>query len=178
VFSRGNKKFELFRLPAHVEKAFIKDKVLYVNGLKHTEINANDCENVVIQLINGRPYGLIHKIVDNVVAPRKPIAIATNKVYKIGTYGFKYHILAEDAREEWKRLVKENDFVFDITMDNTNRAVLSINGKSISALMPVGADFDLMNKRVKVVNNMQTNPLDETNGTIKNLQVVIIGEIE
>jgi hypothetical protein len=175
VFSRGNKKFELFRLPAHVEKAYIKDKVLYVNGLKHIDINAEDCDNIVIQVINGRPYGLIHKIVNNIVTPRK--SIVTNKVYNIGTYGFKYHLLAEDPKAEWKRLVKENGYEFDITMDTTNRAVLSIDGKSISALMPVGADFDLMNKRVKIVNNGQTNPINETEASITNLQVMIIAEV-
>lgn len=174
VFSRGNKKFELFRLPTHVEKAYIKDKALYVNGTKHIDINAEDCENVVIQLINGRPYGLIHKIVDNVVTPRK--SVITDKVYNIGTYGFKYNILAEDPKAEWKRLVKENGYEFDIILDNTNRAVLSINGKSISALMP-SADFDLMNKRVKIVNNGQTNPINETDASITNLQVMIIAEV-
>ena len=175
VFSRGNKKFELFRLPAHVEKAFIKDKVLYVNGTKHIDINAEDCDNVVIQVINGRPYGLIHKIVNNVVTARK--SIATNKGYTIGTYGFKYHIIADDPKAEWKRLVKENGYEFDVVLDNTSRAVLSISNKSISALMPVGADFDLMNKRVKIVNNGQTNPINETEASITNLQVMIIAEV-
>lgn len=175
VFSRGNKKFELFRLPAHVEKAYIKDKVLYVNGLKHININAENCDNIVIQVINGRPYGLIHKIVNNIVTARK--SITTNKIYNIGTYGFKYHIIADDPKAEWKRLVKENGYEFDIVLDNTSRAVLSVNGQSISALMPVGADFDLMNKRVKIVNNGQTNPINETEASITNLQVMIIAEV-
>lgn len=178
VFSRGNKKFELFRLPANVESACIVDKVLYVNGNKYIDINANDCENVVIQVINGRPYGLIHKISNNAGAYRKSNVIFGSKTYTIGTLGFKYHIAGENPKDEWKRLVRENGFVFDITMDATNRAVLSINGKSISALMSVGADFDLMNKRVKLVNNAQTNPIKETNASITNLQVVIIGDAQ
>ena len=178
VFSRGNKKFELFRLPAHVESACIVDKVLYVNGNKYININANDCENVVIQVINGRPYGLIHKISDNAGTQRKSNVVFGSKTYTIGTLGFKYHIASENPKDEWKRLVRENGFVFDITMDATNRAVLSINGKSISALMSVGADFDLMNKKVKVVNNAQVNPIKETNASITNIQVVIIGEAQ
>ncbi len=178
VFSRGNKKFELFKLPAYVENACIIDKVLYVNGNKHIDINAEDCEHVVIQTINGRPYGLIHKIVDNVVTQRKSNVVYGSKTYTIGTLGFKYHIMGENPKDEWKRLVKENGFIFDITMDATNRAVLSINGKSISALMSVGADFDLMNKKVKVVNNPQISPIKETNASITNIQVVIISEAD
>lgn len=178
VFSRGNKKFELFKLPTHVENACIIDKVLYVNGNKYTNVNASDCDNVVIQIINGRPYGLIHKISTNVTTQRKNDVVYNSKIYTIGTLGFKYHIVGDNPKDEWKRLVRENGFVFDITMDATNRAVLSINGKSISALMSVGADFDLMNKRVKIVNNMQTNPIDESAASIKNLHVVIIGDAE
>lgn len=178
VFSRGNKKFELFKLPSNVESACIVDKVLYVNGNKYIDINANDCENVVIQVINGRPYGLIHKISNNVITQRKSNVVFGSKTYTIGTLGFKYHIAGDNPKGEWKRLVRENGFVFDITMDATNRAVLSINGKSISALMSVGADFDLMNKRVKVMNNAQVNPIKESNASITNLQVVIIGEID
>lgn len=175
VFSRGNKKFELFKLPASVEKVCIVDKALYVNGNKHININAEDCDNVVVQVINGRPYALVHKIVDNVVAQRKNDVVYGAKTYTIGTLGFKYHIAGDNPKEEWKRVVRENGFVFDIVMDATSRAVLSVNGKSISALMSVGADFDLMNKKVKVINN-NTNPIKETEATITNLQVVIINE--
>ena len=178
VFSRGNKKFELFKLPAHVENACIIDKVLYVNGNKYIDINANDCSDVLINIINGRPYAYIHKISDNIATQRKNSVVFGSKTYTIGTLGFKYHIASENPKDEWKKLVKENGFVFDITMDATNRAVLSINGKSISALMSVGADFDLMNKRVKVVNNAQVNPIKETNASITNIQVVIIGEVQ
>lgn len=179
VFSRGNKKYELFRLPASVEKAYIVDRVLYVNDSKYIDINADDCDNVVIQVINGRPYGLIHKISKNAGTQRKSDVVLGAKTYTIGTYGFKHHIIGSaDPKQVWKQLVKENGFVFDITMDATNRAVLSINGKSISALMPVGADFDLMNKKVKVVNNPQVSPIKESNASITNLQVVIIGEIQ
>lgn len=175
VFSRGNKKFELFRLPMNVEKAYIKDKVLYVNDNKYININAKDCDNVVIQVINGRNYALIHKIAEVVVAPRKNEVVFGSKTYTIGTYGFKYH--SSGNKDEWKRLVIENGFVFDISMDDTNRAVLSINGVSISALMPVGADFDLMNKKVKIVNNPQVSPIKETDASVMNLQVVIIDEV-
>lgn len=179
VFSRGNKKFELFKLPASVEKAYIQDRILYVNDKKYIDINAEDCDNVVIQVINGRPYGLIHKITNNAVTPRKSSVVLANETYTIGTYGFKHHITGTaDPKQAWKQLVKDNDFVFDITMDATNRAVLSINGSSISALMPVGADFALMNKRVKIVNNPTVNPIKESNASITNLCVVIIGDAQ
>ena len=175
VFSRGNKKFELFRLPTNVESACIVNKILYVNGKKYIDINANDCSNVVIQVINGRNYALIHKIADVVVDIRKSDVVFGSKSYTIGTYGFKFH--KAGTKDGWKNLVRENGYTFDITMDSTNRAVLSINGESISALMPVGADFDLMNKKVKVVNDMQTNPLKEADASIKNLQIMIVGEV-
>lgn len=178
VFSRGNKKFELFRLPSTVDSAFIKDKVLYVNDNKYININAEDCDNVVIQVINNRPYALIHKISDNVVNARKNVVIDSSKVYNIGTNGFKYHLTeVEDAKAEWKSIVKNNGFVFDIIMDNTNRAVLSVNGKSIGALMP-GASFDLIGKRVKVCNVPSVNPIKETAATITNIEVVIVDNVQ
>ena len=178
VFSRGNKKFELFKLPMAVEikNVSIANNAMYINGNKHVAIDAEDCENVVIQTINGRPYALVHKNAKHVVTPRSNDVVFGSKSYTIGTLGFKYHIAGDNPKDEWKRLVRENGFVFDIVMDATNRAVLSINGKSISALMSVGADFDLMNKKVKVINNTQTNPIKENTASITNLQVIIIGE--
>ena len=61
-------------------------------------------------------------------------------------------------------------------MDATNRAVLSINGLSIGALM-TGASFDLMNKKVKLVNT-PASPIKFNNASIENMQVVIIGEAQ
>lgn len=188
VFSRGNKKFELFRLPAHVEEACIIDKVLYVNGNKYTNVNANDCDNVIIQVINGRPYALIHKIADNAGTQRKGNAKPYDNVYVIGTNGFKYHIVSDNPKDEWKKIVKDNGYTFDITMDATSRAVLSVNGKSISALMSVGADFALNGKKVKMVNNQtitltngsvaQCGPIKEYNASITDICIVVIGEAE
>ena len=179
VFSRGNKKFELFRLPASVESAYIQDRILYVNGNKYININAEDCDNVVIQVINGRPYALIHKIVDVVVAPRKNDVVYGSKVYTIGVYGFKHYFNGvADPKVAWKNEVIKNGFVFDIVMDESSRVVTKVVDSAIGALMPVGADFDLMNKRVRVVNNAQTNPIKESNASITNLQVIIIGEAE
>lgn len=195
VFSRGNKKFELFKLPEFVESAYIFNKMLYINGNEYRKINAYDCTNVVVQIINSRTYGLIHKIVDKVATPRKSNIICNDTIYTIGTLGFKYHIAGENPKEEWKKIIAEHNDTFDITMDATNRAVLSVleekkdengeivkddNGetvfvrKSISALMS-NASFDLMNKKVKIV-NPQTSPFEETNASIKNIQVIIIGE--
>jgi len=176
VFSRGNKKFELFRLPLSVETAYIINKVLYVNDNKHITVDAADCDNVAIWVINNRPYGLIHKSSDVVVTPRKSNAIYQTTPYTIGTNGFKYHIKDNNPKDAWKALVKENGYVFDITMNATGRAVISINGKSISALM-TDTSFDLNNKKVKIINN-SANPITETAGTINNLEVIIIGEVE
>lgn len=190
VFARGNKKFDLFRLPLSAESVSIKTGYMYVNGKKYIPVNADDCDNVLIWRNEGRPYAHVHKKTDVVATTRQNNVVYGSQIYTMGAYGFKYHIISENPVETWKELVKANGYIFNITMDATNRAVLSTHRKekdengninnvvrSIGALM-TGASFDLMNKKVKLVNDMKTNPIKFNNASIENMQVVIIGESE
>lgn len=175
VFSRGNSKFELFRLPANVESVRIESGNLYVNDRKYMSINAEDCDAVPIKVINCRNYAHIHKKVQRIEAQRGVNVVYNSTVYTIGAFGFKHHIAAGagDLKQVWKQIIAQNGYVCDITMDATNRAVISVNGKSIAALMNT-TNFELMNKRIKFVNSHDT--IKETAATITGLQCVIIGE--
>ena len=176
VFARGNKKFDLFRLPLSAESVSIQSGYMFVNGKKYIPVNADDCDNVLIWRNEGRPYAHVHKRTDVVATTRQNNVVYGAQTYTMGAYGFKYHIMSENPVETWKELVKANGYVFDVTMDATNRAVLSINGLSIGALM-TGASFDLMNKKVKLVNT-SASPIKFNNASIENMQVVIIGEAQ
>ena len=176
VFARGNKKFDLFRLPLSAENVSIQSGYMFVNGKKYIPVNADDCDNVLIWRNEGRPYAHVHKRTDVVATTRQNNVVYGAQIYTMGAYGFKYHIMSENPVETWKELVKANGYVFDVTMDATNRAVLSINGLSIGALM-TGASFDLMNKKVKLVNT-PASPIKFNNASIENMQVVIIGEAQ
>ena len=176
VFARGNKKFDLFRLPLSAENVSIQSGYMFVNGKKYIPVNADDCDNVLIWRNEGRPYAHVHKRTDVVATTRQNNVVYGAQTYTMGAYGFKYHIMSENPVETWKELVKANGYVFDVTMDATNRAVLSINGLSIGALM-TGASFDLMNKKVKLVNT-PASPIKFNNASIENMQVVIIGEAQ
>lgn len=173
VFSRNNKKFELFRLPASVESVCIIDKAMYVNGNKYININAYDQENVPIQVINGRPYAFVHKTVDNTVAQRKGNITIGNR-YIIGVYGFKYHTAQTPAG--WLNTVNNNGLMFDIVLVD-GRVVTRVNNESVGALMPVGADFDLNNAKVRVINDIN-NPVKETNASLTNIIVEVVGEAD
>lgn len=177
VFSRGNRKFELFRLPSNVEEAFIRNGFLYVNDKRYLPVDAYDCDYVAVQVINGRNYGLIQKRAKQVVEQRKADVVYNSTIYTIGAYGFKYHIAAPAGTEKdaWKKIVADNGFVCDIIMDATNRPVISVNGKSIAALMRT-TNFELMGKKIKFVDSHSTKK--ETAAAITGLNCVIIGEAE
>ena len=176
VFARGNKKFDLFRLPLSAENVSIQSGYMFVNGKKYIPVNADDCDNVLIWRNEGRPYAHVHKRTDVIATTRQNNVVYGAQIYTMGAYGFKYHIMSENPVETWKELVKANGYVFDVTMDATNRAVLSINGQSIGALM-TGASFDLMNKKIKLVNT-PASPIKFNNASIENMQAVIIGEAQ
>lgn len=184
VFSRNNDKFGWFRLPKNTETACIQNKVLYVNGAKHSNIEAYDCDNMIINVINGRKYGWVHRAV-MVVADKKlemPTVVSGAKTYVIGAYGFKFHP-ACGSLENWKILVKNNGYCFDITEDDDNRIVMAINGQSICAVTK-GKDtalntFELLNKRVKIVNDQtEGNKIVFNNASISNLKVQVIGDMQ
>ena len=173
VFGRKNKKYELFRVSVkEINSAYVSNGFLFVNEKKYIAVNAEDGP-VAIQVFDGKNFALLHKKAEVVAAPRATKAVS-NQVYTLGTCGFKYH--ASGDKEGWKNLVRNNGFMFDITLDNDSRAVLSINGVSISALMMQNADFALLGKKVVVVNN-DTCPIKETNASITDLRVLVVGEV-
>lgn len=174
VFSRGNKKFELFRLPSFVETASIKDGFMYVNGNKYMPMNAPDSDALLIHAIQDKPYALVHKKAEMTVKRKAILNVGSE--YVIGTFGFKHYLEGTDLVESWKSIVKANGFVFDVLLDNTNRAVISVNGKTISGLMAGGVEYGLINKKVKITNNPSSEPMEFHDASIKNIKVTVIGE--
>lgn len=182
VFSRNNDKFGWFRLPMNTETACIKDKVLYVNDKKHSNIEAYDCDNMIINIINGRKYGWVHRAVQVIADKKLEITtVSGSKTYTIGGCGFKFHT-ACGSIENWKAMVKANNYCFDITEDESNRMVMSINGQSICAVSKAkdtGLNtLELLGKTVKLVNNQATDKIVFNNASIANLKVQIVGDMQ
>ena len=207
VFSRGNKKFELFRMPKNVESAYIKDGYMFINEQRRYEINAEDTPYVVIQIINGNPYALIQKRAEKVVVSSGRKAVCDNKVHYITAVGMKYHITKdkfdniEDKMpnieknytnipvEDWKSLVMKNNFTFDVVMGERGNVYLAVQGYTISSL---NQDFDssLVGTKVKMVNRRtingekigEINYLSKKDGSylssIYNIAIQVIGEAD
>lgn len=171
VFTRNNKKFELYRLPKYVDTVSIIDGYLYVNDKKHAEINADNCEYVPVQLINGKPYALIHKRAEKVTKITKT-KVDHEKIYNIGMiYGFKYSIGSKDA---WKASVKENGFNFEINFDDNSRLVTMVNGTIVGAIK-TNSDTINMSDLVGHIVHITTSPnYSETDSTIKNVCVRVV----
>ena len=171
VFTRNNKKFELYRLPRYAEEVSVSAGYLYVNDKKYAPIDkVDDCEYVPVQLINGKPYALIHK------RSEKVVAVVTSKnigaVYTIDMiYGFKYSC---GSKDEWKRIVKENGYVFTVDLDENSRLSIMVNGQVIGAIKATVTDLhiaELVGHEVKVIGSPNYK---ETDSTIANLVVRIV----
>lgn len=172
VFTRNNKKFELYRLPKYVETVSVIDGYLYINDKKYAPIsNVDNCEYVPVQLINGKPYALIHKRSDMVTEIEKT-SVDMNKIYNIGMiYGFKYSI---GSKDEWKRVVKENNFELEINFDSNSRLVTIVNGTVVGTIK-TNSDTINMSDLVGHVVKVTTSPnYEETENTIKNICVRVI----
>jgi hypothetical protein len=171
VFTRNNKKFELYRLPRYAEEVSVSAGYLYVNDKKYAPIdNVDDCEYVPVQLINGKPYALIHKRSEKVVA-----VVASQNVgaiYSIDMiYGFKYSC---GSKDEWKRIVKENGYVFTVDFDENSRLSVLVNGVVIGAIKATVTDLhisELVGHEVKVIGSPDYK---ETENTIANLVVRVV----
>ena len=178
VFARGNKRFDLFRLPENVESICIEKGVMYVNDKPYRNVRAYDAEIVPIQVINGRPYAMVHKVTDVTVTEDKPVAMPNKAIYTIGAYGFKFHKAGNV--DGWKKLVAENKFMVTVNTDEDDRLVMEINGESICAIISKDAsDFALIGKTVKIVNKSHYAPNDEIKfdtNSIANLKVMIVTE--
>lgn len=171
VFTRNNKKFELYRLPRYAEEVSVSAGYLYVNEKKYAPIDdVDDCEYVPVQLINGKPYALIHKRSEKVVA-----VVASQNVGAVYTidmiYGFRYSC---GSKDEWKRIVKENGYVFTVDFDENSRLSVLVNGVVIGAIKATVADLhisELVGHEVKVIGSPNYK---ETENTIANLVVRVV----
>lgn len=171
VFTRNNKKFELYRLPKFAEEVSVFAGYLYVNDKKYAPIkNVDDCEYIPVQLINGKPYALIHKRSEKVVA-----VVASQNVGAVYTidmvYGFKYSC---GSKDEWKRIVKENGYVFTVDFDENSRLSVLVNGVVIGAIKATVADLqisELVGHEVKIIGSPNYK---ETESTIANLVVRVV----
>ena len=85
-------------------------------------------------------------------------------------YGFRYSC---GSKEEWKRIVKENNHVFYIGFDNNSRLSIFVNGTIISAIKAVSdlSVTDLVGHTVKVIGSPNYK---ETDNTISNLVIKVI----
>lgn len=173
VFTRNNKKYELYRLPRNAEEVSISGGYIYVNEKKYAPIdNVDDSEYVPVQLINGKPYALIHKRSDKVVEIKKS-EIESGCIYTIDMiYGFRYSC---GSKDEWKRIVKENGYAFTVDFDANSRLSILVNGVIIGAVKTTVADLkvnELVGHTVKIISSPNYK---ETESTIANLVVKVVG---
>ena len=184
IFSRENEKYGWVRVPNSANNVSVKDNILYVDGKIIDKINAYDTPNALTKFINNRLYAWIQRRVAEVAEPSAIVenTIVSNKVYTIRAMGFKYY--SSGNVEGWKKLVASNNYMFDIIMEKnedkeTGRVVMSINGMPIASLA-TGKDginmstVELIGRKVKVVNNPNSNPIVFNNNSITNICVAIV----
>ena len=172
VFTRNNKKYELYRLPKYAETVSVLDGYLYVNDKKYGPIeNADNCEYVPVQVINGRMYAMIHKKSDVVVNIETTKDIV-GKVYNLSMiYGFKY---TDSSKDIWKSSVSANGYNFKIDFDDHSRIVTKVNGNIIGSIKVSVADISL-HELVGHTVHITTSPnYEETESTIKNVVVKVV----
>ena len=172
VFTRNNKKYELYRLPKYAETVSVFDGYLYVNDKKYGPIeNADNCEYVPVQVINGRMYAMIHKKSDVVVNIETTKDIV-GKIYNLSMiYGFKY---ADSSKDIWKSSVSANGYNFKIDFDDHSRIVTKVNGNIIGSIKASVADISL-HELVGHTVHITTSPnYEETESTIKNVVVKVV----
>ena len=161
IFSRRNKKFELFRMPKNVESAFIKDGYMFINEQRRFKVDAYDNDNVVIQVINGNPYALIQKKAKE-IAETKPF-VKSKLLHYITVYGMKFYLQPngdEPLVKQWFNIIKENNYSFDIVMDERGDAVIAVNGRIISGLNQ-NFDHSLVGAKVLFCNGRTFTGQDE-----------------
>lgn len=171
VFTRNNRKYELYRLPRYAEEVSVSAGYLYVNEKKYAPIeNVDDCEYIPVQLINGKPYALIHKRSEKVVAVTTSQNVGS--CYTIDMiYGFRYSC---GSKDDWKRIVKENGYVFTVDFDENSRLSVLVNGAVIGAIKATVTDLhisELVGHEVKIIGSPDYK---ETENTIANLVVRVV----
>lgn len=178
IFSRANNKYGWVRVPNSAINVSIKDNILYADGKIISKINAYDCNNAPTKFINGRLYAWIQRRVSEVAEPSAvENTIVSNKTYTIKAVGFKYYSSANV--EGWKKLVISNNYMFDIKLDEAGRIIMTINDMPIASIARGKEDIDmssidLIGRKVKVVNNPNSNPIVFNDNSITNICVTIV----
>ena len=173
VFTRNNKKFELYRLPSYAEEVSVINGFLFVNDKKFAPIeNVTDTDYVPVQIINGKKYALIHKKSSNTVDISVSDGIV-GKIYSLNMiYGFKYNCCG--SKDNWKAMVSNNGYNFDIEFDENSRIVTTLNGIIIGAVKTTNTDLSLAELVGHTVHITTSANYKETDSTIQNLVVRVV----
>lgn len=124
VFSRDNKKFRWFRVPQNATEASVKDGVLYVNGKKHSMVNAYDRETVLLSDINGRRYAWVHMVTENPVIPSFDGKLYEGKEYEYNLMGFTFYGFSSN--------------IMEVLMGSTVRAIMIKEGPQSGRMLLYG----------------------------------------
>jgi hypothetical protein len=181
ISSRDNCSFELFSVPSNAEDAYVLSNVLFVNGKRFANVNA-EAGSVEIQRFGGtRAYVLLHKVNGNTVVNRATITtVYSGAKYEIGVYGFGYANREAKSVDDWKKIVKENDLTFYILEDNNGNLCTSIideNGNPhhlAQLVLPkkgaVGTvDLELKGRKVKVTTSPNYKDIGENGQKLKSI---------
>ena len=173
VFTRNNKKFELYRLPSYAEEVSVINGFLFVNDKKFAPIeNVTNTDYVPVQIINGKKYALIHKKSSNTVDISVSDGIV-GKIYSLNMiYGFKYNCCG--SKDNWKAMVSNNGYNFDIEFDENSRIVTTLNGIIIGAVKTTNTDLSLAELVGHTVHITTSANYKETDSTIQNLVVRVV----
>ena len=174
VFTRRNERFELYGLPDYAEEARIVNEVIFVNNLRYgVAEGAEDTDFLLIQEINGRKYATVHKKSKRVV---KPVVqdVEIDRQFNLPVlYGFKFY--STGSVQGWKDVVINNQYRFDVDLDDNGRLIMSINQVAIGSIKTSTGDMsvnDLIGHTVQVI--CGSSPIEFTDNAIKNVTVKVV----
>jgi hypothetical protein len=166
VFARANESVVLYRVPANTEEVSVKNGAIYINGTKRANVDAEDCDNVLVRNINGRLFAYITR--SN--KANRVSGTVRREVYTIGTLmGFKYNGFSV---ADFKTAIKANGDCFDVEYDTEGNLIAVINGVEYCRLQSSNSASRYINELAGHKVKMTTSPLfKETEEAIKNLVV-------
>lgn len=166
VFARANESVVLYRVPANTEEVSVKNGAIYINGTKRANVDAEDCDNVLVRNINGRLFAYITR--SN--KANRVSGTVRREVYTIGTLmGFKYNGFSV---ADFKTAIKVNGDCFDVEYDTEGNLIAVINGVEYCRLQSSNSASRYINELAGHKVKMTTSPLfKETEEAIKNLVV-------
>ena len=165
VFSRGNEKF--FNVPVKSTDLCIVGGWLYEDGQRRMPVHADDTMYVPVIAGTDRLFAHIKKKVNVVVDnSSRSITVSGNAIFTLKALGFKYFSSAIPMN--WLNTVVANGSEFQIKLNDEGRLCAFIGEEPIS-MIEYGKSFELLNKKVKMINQPQID-----NSSIRNIQVVVI----